>query len=267
MEGEDDLPLHNRFTLYFDLLGTSGAATNWPKEKLYELLDLLRTIAHIQSEQDMDGSPQDDGSYRFTIVPEVTTFSDHIVVSYPLLGDEEPPRSDVPAHLRFSPLWTKFMCQDAIRILSAVAEMGLRIGVLVRGGFSFGQLYHESGVVFGEAMVDAHRMEDKDAVYPRILVSDRIISKLEGVPELDRSFLLRDADGRWHLNYFSEMIQHSSNGPIDDEHAKRWKCAHLATIDAAIDAAIALGNARIAEKWIWFKARFEKGTAHIKREG
>ena|SRR6266481_5653639 len=93
--GDDDLPLFNRFTWYFDFLGTSDAATNWPKERLHEFLDLLWTIAHAQSEQDIDGSPQDHGSYRFTIVPEVTTFSDHIVVSYPLLGDEEPPRSDV----------------------------------------------------------------------------------------------------------------------------------------------------------------------------
>jgi hypothetical protein len=116
-------------------------------------------------------------------------------------------------------------------------------------------------------MVDAHKMEDKDAVYPRVLVSDRIISKLEGVPEVDRSFLLRDADGRWHLNYFAEMIRHSSNGPIDDEHAKRWKRVHLKTIDAAIDAANALGDARIAEKWIWFKGRLEQATAHIKCDG
>ena len=101
------------------------------------------------------------------------------------------------------------MCQDASRVLSAVAEMGLRIGVLVRGGFSFGQLYHENGVVFGEAMVDAHRLEEKHAVYPRVLVSDRIIARLEGVPEAERTFLLKDTDGLWHLNYFAEMIGHA----------------------------------------------------------
>jgi len=64
---DDDLPLFERFTLYFDFLGTSDVATNWSKERLYEFLDLLTSIAHIQSEQDIDGSPQGDGSYRFTI--------------------------------------------------------------------------------------------------------------------------------------------------------------------------------------------------------
>jgi hypothetical protein len=253
-----DHPLDERFTLFFDFLGSS-TATSWPKERLYPFLDLLIAIAaQMQSAQDIDGSPQQDGSYRFSITPEVTAFSDNIVVSYPSLGDDT---SVFEAH------WAKFMCQDAIRILSGVAEMGLRIGVLIRGGFSFGQLYHENGVVFGEAMVDAYQLESKHAGHPRVLVSERIIERLTGIPASDRTFLLHDADGRWHLNYFAEMLRHSSNGPIDDEHPKRWKRAHLATIDAAIEAANALGDARIAEKWIWFKARFEEATADIKCDG
>lgn len=264
---DDDLPLHERFTLFFDFLGSS-TATSWPKVRLYQFLDLLIAIAaQMQSAQDIDGSPQQDGSYRILITPEVTAFSDNIVVSYPSLGDETSVPSEIPAHLRIEAHWAKFMCQDAIRILSGVAEMGLRIGVLIRGGFSFGPLYHENGVVFGEAMVDAYQLESKHAVHPRVLVSDRIIERLTGIPDADRTFLLQDTDGRWHLNYFAEMIRHSSNGPIDDEHAKRWKRKHLATIDAAIDAANALGDARIAEKWIWFKARFEKATARIRCEG
>jgi hypothetical protein len=101
----------------------------------------------MQSAQDIDGSPQQNGSYRIRITPEVTAFSDNIVVSYPSLGDEPSVPSEVPPHLRIEAHWAKFMCQDAIRILSGVAEMGLRIGVLIRGGFSFGQLYHDNGVV------------------------------------------------------------------------------------------------------------------------
>jgi hypothetical protein len=60
---DDDLPLHERFTLFFDFRGSS-TATNWPKERLYPFLDLLIAIAQMQSAQDIDGSPQQDGSYR-----------------------------------------------------------------------------------------------------------------------------------------------------------------------------------------------------------
>lgn len=263
---DDDPALTERFTLYFDFLGSSEA-TRWPKERLYPFLDLLIAIAaQMQSTQDVDGSAQQDGSYKIIITPEVTAFSDNIVVSYPSVDDKTSVVDGIPANLRIGPFWAKFMCQDAVRILSGVAEMGLRIGVLIRGGFSFGQLYHQSGVVFGEAMVDAHRLESKCATYPRILVSDRIIEKLAGIPDADRAFLLQDVDGKWHLNYFAEMIRHSTNSPIEAEHAKRWKRAHLATIDGAIVAAHA-ADPRVADKWKWFKAQFEKATANIKYEG
>jgi hypothetical protein len=256
----DDAPLFDRFTLYFDFLGTSDA-TGWPKERLYPFLDLLISIAQIQSEQDIAGNPQEDGSYRIRITPEVTTFSDNIVVSYPSFEDEMSVSSDVPKHLRFEAYWAKFICQDAIRVLSAVAEMGLRIGVLVRGGFTLGQLHHDKGVVFGEALVEASRIEKREANYPRVLVSERIIEKPDGIPETDRAFLLQDIDGRSHLNYFAEMIRHSSDGPMNDKQMHRWKEAHLATINGAIKALAHNPDRR--GKWIWFKGRFEEAYPRV----
>jgi hypothetical protein len=82
-EDDDGPPLFDRFTLFFDFLGSS-MATSWPKDRLYPFLDLLIAIAaQMQSTQDIDGSAQQDGSYRIRITPEVTAFSDNIVVSYP----------------------------------------------------------------------------------------------------------------------------------------------------------------------------------------
>ena len=40
---EGALPLMERFTLFFDFLGTS-TATSWPKDRLYPFLDLLIAI-------------------------------------------------------------------------------------------------------------------------------------------------------------------------------------------------------------------------------
>ncbi len=95
-------------------------ATSWPKERMYPFLDLLIAIAaQMQSAQDIGGGPLPDGSYRFTITPEVTAFSDNIVVSYPSSPDEPLALDETPPHFRIEPLWAKFMCQDANRILSA----------------------------------------------------------------------------------------------------------------------------------------------------
>jgi hypothetical protein len=256
-------PLFDRYTLLFDFLGSSRA-TAWPKDRLYPFLDLLIAIAgQVQSTQDIDGSRQKDGSYRVTITPEVTAFSDNIVVSYPTPEDDGA-FLGVPARHALRTLWAKFMCQDAIRILSGVAEMGLRIGVLIRGGFTLGQLHHDNGVVFGAGMVEAHRLESVEAIVPRVLVSDRILKELEGIPPAERGFLLQDTDGRWHLDYFTGMIRHSTNSEITKEQVQRWTQAHRATIGNAI--ARAADDARIADKWRWFERRFEAAKQYAEGE-
>ncbi len=50
------MPLFERFTLFFDFLGSS-AATSWPKKRFYPFLDLLISIAQVQSAQAINGSP------------------------------------------------------------------------------------------------------------------------------------------------------------------------------------------------------------------
>ena len=215
-------------------------------------------IAQAQSAQEISGASEDDGSYRIRIIPEVTTFSDNAVVSYPGAAEDYLPHS----------LWAEIACKDAIRVLSAVAEMALRIGLLVRGGLSFGQLYHHDRVVFGEAVVDAYALEKDIAVFPRTVVSDRVIAKLNHTRPKDlRDVLLRDTDGRWHLNYIKGMMRHAAPpGPTALDEAAAWKRAHLHTINRAIEelrGSSASEAARRAAKWEWFKTQFEATTARL----
>jgi hypothetical protein len=52
---EDHPALEERFTLFFDFLGSSDAATNWPRERVHKLVDLLISIAHVRSAQAISG--------------------------------------------------------------------------------------------------------------------------------------------------------------------------------------------------------------------
>jgi hypothetical protein len=248
--------LEQRFVLFFDFLGASNAARNWPPERVHQFVDLLITIALIQSAQDISGSAQPDGSYRISVTPEITTFSDNVVVSYPSGRVDEK-----NAVLESS--WTEIVLKDAIRILKGVAEMGLRIGLLFRGGLSFGQLYHDGNVVFGEAMADAYAIETKIPVNPRVLVSDRVTSKLKHDLPGKIDALIRDTDGQWHLDYFKEMVRQAlSPLPGGFDQAKLWKSAHLELIQREI-VALEQANDGRAAKWKWFKQRFEEATAEF----
>jgi hypothetical protein len=259
MMDKSDQAFENRYALFFDFLGTSHAARKWPQDRVHNLVDLLISLAGIQSAQDISGNAEADGGYRMKITPEITTFSDNIVVSYPGVPDE----ADFQP---LDPLWAKIICEDSIRILSGVAEMALRIGVLIRGGLSYGQLYHEGGVTFGEAMVDAYELENDVAKTPRVVVSDRVIGKLEPSELGRKSVLLQDTDGVWHLDYFTKMAKEGMrliDGKITNPG---WATHHLDSVQKQIEAlrgradAASLGH---AAKWGWFKRSLEEAIKKL----
>jgi hypothetical protein len=176
----------DRYCLFFDFLGTRAAAAMWSRDRLYEFVDLLRSIALARSTEEINGQSREDGSYRISVRPEISTFSDHVVVSWRTSGE-----------LIVDSLWTDIVLKDALRVLSAVAERALRIGLLVRGGMSVGQLFHGDDVVFGEAMVTAYELECSVAKYPRVVVAGGIIDRLNptDLKTAPRSYRITTATG------------------------------------------------------------------------
>lgn len=254
--GDDAFP--RRYTLFLDFLGASDAARNWPRDRAHQFVQLLISIAQLQSSETILGGTMPDGGYKLNVVPEVTTFSDNAVISYRSSPDDSPQLLES--------YWTEIVCKDAIRVVSLVAERSLRIGLLVRGGLSFGELFHQRGVVFGEAMVDAYHLESKVASNPRIVLSNSVMSKLTHIKAEEAPYLLKDRDGQWHLNYLGAMVQNAveatSRSAVDGLH---WKEGHSKTIEQEIRAHREAAGDRLkaAAKWEWFSEQFRAATSLI----
>ena len=59
-------------------------------------------------------------------------------------------------------------------LLNAIANLTLDLmqeGLLIRGAIAKGKLYHKKGVMFGPAFIEAHRIEQTVAKYPRVVLS------------------------------------------------------------------------------------------------
>ncbi len=266
----------DRYTLYFDFLGTRAAATNWPPDRLDQFVKLLISISKIQAHEEVVGSANADGSYRIQITPEITTFSDHVVVSW-LHRDHD----GIPEAYKY--LWPDIVLKDAVRITSGAAEVALRIGLLLRGGLSVGQLFHGGAVAFGEAMVTAYDLERCIAKNPRVIVAGSVLERLKPMRPEECESLLHDADGHWHLNYFTRMMRNAASwhsadcGDASDrlspaaivqteQHIKevsRWKRGHLDRIDHEIGALQKADAFGPSAKWKWFKERFESATSSV----
>lgn len=107
-----------------------------------------------------------------------------------------------------------------VPLFLSVAQLAmalLDLGVLIRGGVSLGPLYHDAGVVFGPALVEAYHLESRCAKFPRILVSEAVFNAsqegLVAFPEQGSQsvyrpceFLRRDSDRLYHLDCLTTAL-------------------------------------------------------------
>ena len=230
--------LTESIVLYVDFLGVSDAARSWPEHKVGALINVLRNIHEQRSPFSIDGFLNPDGGYRFQIKPETSTFSDHVVSSYPL--------SEVK---RFVPAAEKILNEAyvelAARRAAQIAQFALEVGLLVRGGLSIGPLYHHDGVVFGPSLVEAYKLESRTAQYPRVVVSPSIVRMFPG--NLPPS-VLADSDGVYHLNYIRNMILLT-----EPEKKLSWVTDQLKFADSELARFDTDRTLNEYAKWYWFR--------------
>jgi hypothetical protein len=237
-QAQSDL-LQEHEVLFLDFMGFAAAVQQWDDHRMWDLIRVLASIADAQSAFDVKGESQSDGSYKITSRPEITTFSDHIVVSYPRIA--KPSEITIELWEVLSNGWVGMVREQMQKITAQVAIAALGLGLLVRGGLSRGKLYHHGRVVVGEAMVDAYQLESKVARDARVIVSERISDN-------DRLFI--DTDGKRCLDYIGEMMLLAENQQGD---ARVWARQSLAEIEATINALTGSGRTNKAAKWVYFK--------------
>ena len=161
-----------QFTAFIDFLGFSEVSKETDNTSRLKVLNLLLSLSALRSEFAIHSAPNEGGGTSHRIIPAISTFSDHIVISYPLerIARDVGPSSNDSA-VAF------FILSGFNRLLRSIAAAALRLGFLIRGGATIGKLYHSQGVVFGEAMIEAYEIESRVAVYPRVVVSPRITSR------------------------------------------------------------------------------------------
>ncbi len=111
------------------------------------------------------------------------------------------------------------MCYDDIKnIFNALSTYIIRaseLKIFFRGVIHRGNLYLDknSNIIFGSALIDAHKMEKQDAIYPRILITQEFSSLLiDKYPKLYLEILKKDFDG---LEFFNFLNLYRLNQSLD----------------------------------------------------
>lgn len=186
-----------------------------------------------------------DGPFhKRSISPAISAFSDHIVYSFPLSALKPIPY---------------FFIDRLANVVAEIALDAMQFGCLVRGAITCGPLYHEQGVIVGQALIDAHDIESRTAKHPRVVVTDNVAT-LAGGP-----ILFRDDDGLFCLNYMKAAFDCQQSGRnlgvgyVGDN--KQWIAGIRHQCDVQIEKLRSNNNLDGLCHWRWFRTRFDRMIA------
>lgn len=107
------------------------------------------------------------------------------------------------------------ICGEALWVLDQVAALSqslIRLGVIVRGGITFGKIYCGYRTVFGPALNRAVQIEKVISVVPRVLIDLPVLERLkfENSPAA-AGLIAQDTDGMYFV-HFLHPFQSSERG-------------------------------------------------------
>lgn len=131
------------------------------------------------------------------IVHEPTTFQTHTLdVRATSISDAIAISAD------FSPPSLAGLIDSVSRLSLAILEAGY----FVRGGLCRGPLYHDQHMVFGEALINAYRLEATVARFPRIMVSKQVYDDaLQSKERYLTARLSQSLDGPYFVHIMEEI--------------------------------------------------------------
>jgi len=180
--------------------------------------------------------------------PQITHFSDSILIS---IKADNVAESQIKSYL-----WI-------------ITNYFLQRKFLVRGGITVGKLVHKSSIVYGQALIDAYKLENDDAGPPRIILSEALSDALgvgNRVSDQDGTFIgyvktwRKDTDGK----RFYDFLQPFPNIPPIEVNMLNYK-KQLEPIRKLIISNLQRpptteNERKIYEKFEWFAKYFNEIT-------
>lgn len=167
-----DYKTSNHIIAYLDMLGTKEMICN---DNEFDFLNHLNMF--------MEDAISESGGGIFPNKEEifVKIFSDNILLAIELKENDEQRDNKI------------------VTLFNTVANIYneiLRYGYLVRGAIVEGEFFHNDIIVYGKGLVEAVRLEEKEASVPRILVRTKVAEPQSCY------YLVQDEDEEFFLNIF-----------------------------------------------------------------
>ena len=163
------------------------------------------------------------------IKPMVKIFSDNIVIAANRKGES--------GHGAFL----------AVCMMSAIIHLEfLKRKLLTRGAISTGNFFCDDTMVWGTGLVNSYLLENKVAIYPRIIIDPKLIGELkiaiDGEKYHSYKWLKQDEDGLFFVHYYNDSVSNK----------EYLKLLLLEIVETKIVEYT--DKIEICQKWLWYRS-------------
>lgn len=214
-----------RVVFFLDILGFKNLVNSFDTKKKY-IKTILAKLNDLKKYQ-----------YKGSSL-KVTTFSDSAIVSF--------------VYTECSGLYSK------LEALFFLQKELLEMGILIRGACSMEKAIHTRNYVFGPAINKAYILENKCALYPRIIISEDIIEKCSSYSMHENyndkkdilKLLKQDTDGFYYIDYIGYDTVDSHM-----DHNEDWGL-YIKRVHDFIVNGLETNDASIKQKYLWLKDKY-----------
>lgn len=257
MKGErvNKYDYEERLIAFIDILGFKEAISENNAEVLIKTIQLIKTTAedkpYVMERENysvfLAGPVDANTSNQFYAKREISMFSDLIVISYGIQNE-----ADSLRHLH-KLLHTIYFIQEHLTSNS----------MLIRGGVTYGQLYHKNDICVGPALIKAYELESKEAIYPRVILDPELLKDRRYKRIIRRwpCYLEQYKDNYYFVTHFAPLRTFFDIYPDDHlEQQVRTRRIYIIQIlyayKVAIERALNSNKPKVQEKGKWLEEQY-----------
>ena len=221
---------------FIDILGSSDAI----KKDADNSLNVVHR-AYEKAIEEYEGLFENISGHRIK-KPISKIFSDNIVVA-----------------IQYSQEKYKRSAFLATAMISAMNQIEfLNHGWLTRGGIAAGSFFCDEIMVWGKALVSAYELENKVAVYPRVVIDPDLIRQLNlALADKDdnaKQWIRQDRDGLFYIEYLNNYLK----------NLEIFIISEIERVDENIVENVK--SIKVCQKWIWLGSYLKERLAEIIKE-
>jgi hypothetical protein len=204
----------------------------------------------------MAGPGEDNASDKFHSSREISVFSDLIVISYSVQNEIN-------------------LLNNLHKLLHSIYFMQEHLAmnsILIRGGITCGPLYHKGDICIGPALLRAYELEQKLAVFPRVILDPLMIEQDRFKKIIGRwpDYLEKFNDEFYFITHFKTLwtfFDICPEGELPDQLIIRrlYIRQTLYAYKIAIERALLSSNDETKEKGRWLNVQYNSTVKYFEK--